>query len=95
MRQLKCTCEPEPYPPTTEWEECSGCAAWSELNNYPAMKALRPLWQVYTVPPPGDCSPFAEEEQERQRAFEEALAERGAIVGRLFRLRCRSSIERR
>jgi hypothetical protein len=55
-----------------------GRAAWSELNNHPAMKALRPLWEVYTVPPPGDCSPFAEEEEERQRAFEEALAEREA-----------------
>jgi hypothetical protein len=84
MRALKCTCPPRPED-MPYWEsppECPGCAAWSELNNHPAMKALRPLWEVYTVPPPGDCSPFADEEQERQRAFETASTKAEVEDGR-------------
>src|SRR5262249_49918772 len=43
MKRLKCTCEPELYPPSKTWDECDGCQQWSELNRQPAMQALVPV----------------------------------------------------
>jgi hypothetical protein len=76
MKKLRCTCAPEPYPPTAEREECEDCRRWTKLNRHPAMQALVPVWEVYVVPPPSGRSRFTEQQELRQRAFEEALAER-------------------
>lgn len=85
MKEVRCTCEPEIFPPDEGWDswtECAGCQRWADFNR----RLLRmlgkavPVYEVYVVPPPDGRSFLVDQEESRQRAFERALAEREAIV---------------